>query len=327
MADGRAHRAVAFGDLLLRLNPPGVERFVQASTFEARYTGAEANVAAMLASLGVEARVVSKVPRNEIGDACLAYLRGRGIDTSHVARGGDRLAVFYLENGVAQRPSKVIYDRARSSFTEVRLEDVDWSAALEGADWLHFSGTAPAAGTGVVATLRAGLEAAHANGIRISFDLNYRSRLWSPEEARHVLSELMPHVDVLIGNDEAIATVFGGDAEQLVERFELSYVATTRRLNLSASANDWSGTLFDGSKDHASPVYEIRPVVDRVGAGDAFSAGIVFGFLEGWEPQRCVDFAAAASCLKHSIVGDFNLAGREEIEALAAGDTSGRIQR
>jgi 2-dehydro-3-deoxygluconokinase len=327
MAEGHAHSVVAFGDLLLRLNPPGVERFAQASTFEVRYTGAEANVAAMLASLGVEARAVSRVPQNEIGDACLDYLRGHGIDTRHVARGGDRLAVFYIETGVAQRPSKVIYDRARSSFTELRSEHLDWSAALEGADWLHFSGTAPAAGTGVVATLRAGLKTARANGIRISCDLNYRSRLWSPGEAGRVLSELMPHVDVLIGNEDALSTVFGGDPEELLERFELSYVATTRRLNLSASANDWSGTLFDGSESQASPVYEIRPIVDRVGAGDSFSAGIIFGLLEGWEPRRCVDFAAAASCLKHSIIGDFNLVSREEIEALAAGDASGRIQR
>jgi 2-dehydro-3-deoxygluconokinase len=346
MTGGRVHQVVAFGDLLLRLNPPGVERLVQASAFEVRYTGAEANLAAMLASLGVHARAVSKVPENEIGDACVNSLRRYGIDTRGIARGGDRLGLFYLETGASQRPSKVIYDRSGSSFTELRPGDVDWAAALDAADWLHFSGTAPAAGEQVVAVLREGLEVARANGARVSCDLNYRARLWSPADAGRVMSELMPYVDVLIGNEEDALTVFEieapdvdvtkgrldvasyrGVAEQLVERFGLSFVATTLRRSISASANDWSGILFDGGEHYLSPVYEIQPIVDRVGGGDAFAAGIVYGLLEGWDPQRCVDFAAAASCLKHSIVGDFNLVTRAEIEALAAGDSSGRIQR
>jgi 2-dehydro-3-deoxygluconokinase len=240
----------------------------------------------------------------------------------------------------------VIYDRAGTSFAEMRPEDVDWPTVLEGADWFHFSGTAPAAGMDVVATLRSGLEAARAKGVRVSCDLNYRARLWSPDEAGRVMSELMPYVEVLIGNEEDAVTVFDIEApeidatrgrvdassyhvvaELLVERFGFSYVATTLRRSFSASANDWSGILFDGSEHHVSRTYEIRPVVDRVGGGDSFSAGIVFGLLEGWGSQRCVDFAAAASCLKHSIVGDFNVVRREEIEALAGGDASGRIHR
>ncbi len=342
----RSGRFVAFGELLLRLNPPGVERLLQASAFEVRYTGAEANAAAMLAMLGVETAAVSKVPANEIGQACLNYLRRFGIDTRPVVRGGSRLGLFYLETGVAQRPSKVIYDRDHSAFRTLVPEDVDWAKILDGAAWLHFSGTAPAGGPGVVATLRAGLQLARERGVTVSCDLNYRAKLWTPEQARAVMTELMEYVDVLIGNEEDAVTVFGLErsgidvvegrleigsyeriSRQLVERFGFRAIATTLRRSVSASINGWRGLLFDGREFYLSREYEIHPIVDRVGGGDAFSGALVFGFLQGWSPDRCVEFAAAASCLKHTIVGDFNLVSRDEIEALLAGDTSGRVRR
>lgn len=346
MTAGRPHRVAVFGDLLLRLNPLGFERLVQASIFEVRYTGAEANVAVMLAALGVETFAVSKVPDNEIGQACVNYLRRFGVDARYVVRGGKRLGIFYLEAGAAQRPSKVIYDRANSSFAEIAPSDLDWDVVLAGVDWFHFSGTAPAMGRRVVATLTDALAAAKSLGARVSCDLNYRARLWSAEEARAVMSDLMQYVDVLLGNEEDAVTVFGLDAgssdvvhgrldvasyrnvaAQLTELFGFAYVATTLRKSMSASANSWSGMLFDGQEHHLSREFEIQPVVDRVGGGDAFCGGLIFGLLEGWEPQLCVEFAAAASCLKHSVLGDFNLVSRAEIEALLAGDASGRIRR
>lgn len=343
MTGTRPYRLVAFGDLLMRLNPPGFERLVQASTFEVRYTGAEANVAAMLVSLGVDASVVSRVPEGEVGQACLNYLRRFGIDTRFVARGGPRLGLFFLELGAAQRASQVIYDRSSTSFTQIELSDVDWQAILDGADWLHFSGTSVALGAGPVGVLREGLVAAGVRGVKVSCDLNYRSRLWSLAQARDVMTSLMPHVDVLIGD---VVTAFGVEeategvtpdapeaqayretASDLTQRFGLTHVATTVRESRSASANRWSGLLFHGSDIYRSRIYEIEPVVDRVGGGDAFSAGLILGLLQGWDPQQCVEFAAAASCLKHSIVGDFNLVSREEIDSLVAGDASGRIRR
>jgi 2-dehydro-3-deoxygluconokinase len=337
---------VAFGDLLLRLNPPGHLRFVQADTFEVRFTGAEANSAAMLAGFGVETCAVSRVPDNEIGDACLGYLRRYGIDTTHVARGGDRIGIFFLETGASQRPSKVIYDRNHTSFQTAGPGDFDWDAILDGADWLHFSGTAPALGPSVRAVLEEGLSMAAGAGVTVSCDLNYRARLWSPEEASGVMTGLMQYVDVMIGNEEDAHQVFGIHAEgsdvtrgelvhasyrevsrKLVERFGFRYVATTLRGSVSASINNWAGMLYDGSDHYTSRTYEIHPIVDRVGGGDSFSGGLIYGLLNGWDPQRVVEFAAAASCLKHSVAGDFGLLSPAEVELLAGGDSSGRVQR
>lgn len=337
---------IAFGELMLRLNPPGNERIVQASSFEVRYTGAEANVAVMLVGLGVRASCVSKVPDTEIGQACINYLRRFGIDTQYVVRGGGRLGLFYLEAGASQRPSKVIYDRDQSALRDALPSEFDWDAIFEDADWFHFSGTAPALGDAVRAVLRDGLLAARSKGIRVSCDLNYRARLWSPSEARTVMTSLMPYVDVLIGNEEDAEKVFGIRAEgsdvvrgelnltsheqvaaELARRFDLRYVATTLRRSVSASVNHWAGILFDGSEHYVSRSYEINPVVDRVGSGDSFSAGLIFGLLQNLSSQDCVEFAAAGSCLKHSIPGDFNLVSLQEIEMLLAGDSSGRVQR
>ncbi len=344
MADG--HRVIAFGELLMRLEPRGHERIVQANEFQVRYTGGEANAAALLVSLGVEAACVSRVPAHEVGQACVDYLRRFGIDTTHVSRGGDRLGLLYLETGASQRPSKVIYDRDHTSLRSARPDDFDWAAILDGADWLHFSGTAPASGPAIVEALVEGLALAHERGVRVSCDLNYRRKLWSPDEAREAMMRLMPFVDVLIGNEEDATTVFGisaeeidvvqGEldvdsyrriAEQLMARFALELVATTLRTSISASVNRWSGVVFDGDTQYVSRTYEIDPIVDRVGGGDAFSGGLIFALLQSMDLQACVDFAVAASCLKHSIPGDFALLTRTEIDTLVAGDASGRVQR
>ena len=342
----RKHRVIAFGELMMRLDPRSHQRIVQASEFEVRYTGGEANAAALLAALGVDSACVSKVPDNEVGQACVDYLRRFGIDTTYISRGGERLGLLYVETGAAQRASKVVYDRDHTSLRGASADDFDWDAILHGADWLHFSGTAPASGATVTSILEAGLSQAKDRGVRISCDLNYRSKLWSPAEAREAMTRLMPYVDVLIGNEEDATIVFGisaegsdvvgGDlkvesyrrvAEQLRQAWDLDAVATTLRTSLSASVNEWAGLLFDGTTHHLSRTYRIDPIVDRVGGGDAFSGGLIFGMLEGMDPQACVEFAVAASCLKHSIPGDLALLSRAEIEALVAGDASGRVQR
>ena len=345
-ASDQPKRVVLFGELLLRLNPPGFERLVQASSFEVRYTGAEANAGVSLVNYGVEASVVSRVPDSDIGEACLAYLRRFGLNVTHVARGGQRLGLLYLEAGAAQRASTVIYDREGSAFATSGPSDYNWPAILEGADWLHFSGTAPALGPGVVEALEAGLVLARRRGIRVSCDLNYRARLWRPDEAQRVMSRLMPSVDVLMGNEEDAERVFGiraegsdvaagrleqrgyvSVAEQLTARFGFAMVATTLRQSVSASHNRWAGLLYVAGKPYASKTYDIVPIVDRVGAGDSFSGALIHALLAGFGPQQCVDFAAAASCLKHSIPGDFNLVTASEVESLVAGDASGRVRR
>ena len=281
-----------------------------------------------------------------MGQACVDYLRRFGIDTTYIARGGERLGLLYVETGASQRASKVVYDRDNTSLRGASADDFEWDAILRDADWLHFSGTAPASGAIVTSILEAGLSLAKERGVRVSCDLNYRSKLWSPAEARDAMSRLMPYVDVLIGNEEDATIVFGvsaegsdvvgGDlkvesyrmvAEQLMQAFALDAVATTLRTSISASINDWAGLLFDGSTHHVSRTYRIDPIVDRVGGGDAFSGGLIYGMLEGMDSQACVEFAVAASCLKHSIPGDFALLTRAEIEALVAGDASGRVQR
>jgi 2-dehydro-3-deoxygluconokinase len=339
-------KVVAFGELMLRLTPKGVGRFVQADEFEARYTGAEANAAVSLVNFGVAAYAVSKVPDNEIGQACINYLGRFGVNTEFVARGGERLGLFYLETGAAQRASKIIYDRSHSAIRDSRPEDYDWNAICAGKHWFHFSGTAPALGESVQRVLEDGLRAAKEHGLTVSCDLNYRAKLWSPAEANRVMSRLMSYVDVLIGNEEDAEKVFGikaagSDAsrgkligasyqqvaEELVRRFAFKKVATTLRESISASVNGWAGMLFDGAAHYLSRRYEIDPVVDRVGGGDSFTGGLIYGMLAGFDPRRCVEFAAAASCLKHSIAGDFNLVSVKEVEALVGGDASGRVQR
>jgi 2-dehydro-3-deoxygluconokinase len=334
-------RVVTFGELLLSLSTRGHHRLVQAEEFSARYTGAEANAAVSLAQFGVETFVVSKVPAHEIGQACLNALRRFGVNTDHVVRGGDRLGLLYVEPGASQRPTKVIYDRAPSSFRQIRPEELDWNRILAGKDWFHFSGTAPALSQPVVEALTAGLTTARQLRLRVSCDCNYRSKLWSKAEAGKTLTPLLEFVNVLIcGKDdpreifglsppEAATADDGGDrrmAELLRRRFKLDDVAMTFREGVSASVNRWAAMLcHDGGVCH-SRQYEIQ-IVDRVGGGDAFAAGLIFSLLSEFPPQRVIDFAAAAACLKHSIPGDFNLASRDEVEQLLAGDPAGRVRR
>jgi len=334
-------RVVTFGELLLSLSARGNHRLVQAEEFTARYTGAEANVAVSLAHFGVEAFVVSKVPAHEIGQACLNALRRYGVNTDYVVRGGDRLGLLYMEAGASQRPTKVIYDRCPSSFRQLRPDDFDWNTILAGKDWFHFSGTAPALGKEVVAVLSAGLATARQLGLTVSCDCNYRSKLWSREEAGRVLTPLLSYVNVLICGKDDPQQVFGISPEQtgladderdqhvaqlVRRRFDLDCVAMTFRQAVSASVNRWAAMLCHRDGACRSRQYEIQ-IVDRVGAGDAFAAGLIFALSSGFAPQRTIDFAAAAGCLKHSIPGDFNLVHRDEVIALMDGEVSGKIQR
>ena len=342
---GTGKKVVGFGELLLRLNTRQFQRFSQAREFEAFYTGAEANTCVSLANYGVEAYVVSKVPDNDIGQACINFLKGHGLNTDHMLRGGDRLGLFYLEAGASQRPSKVIYDRANSAFTTLKRGEIDWKTVLQGKDWLHFSGTAPALGTNMPGVVEESCQAAKQMGLTVSCDLNYRKKLWSPERAQQVMTGLMAWVDVLICNEEDAEMVFGIRAEgvdvrsgrleaekyedvarQLHQRFGSKYVAITLRESLSATINNWSGVLYDGGQLYRSRSYSMY-VIDRVGGGDSFGGGLIYGLLAGMPLQDVVEFAAAASCLKHSIPGDFNLVSVQEVKALMAGDASGRVQR
>lgn len=338
-------RVVGFGELLLRLGTRQFQRFTQARDFEAYYTGAEANTLVSLVNFGLEGYAVSKVPANDIGQACINFLKGHGLNTDHIVRGGDRLGLFYLETGASQRASKVIYDRANSAITTLKPGEIDWQAVLQGKDWLHFSGTAPALGSDMPSVVEEACQVAKQMGVTVSCDLNYRRKLWSPEKAQRVMTGLMAYVDVLLCNEEDAEMVFGIKAEgvdvrsgrveadkyedvarQLHERFGFRHIAITLRESLSATFNNWSGVLYDGAHLYRSRSYSMY-VVDRVGGGDAFGGGLIYGLLTGMPLQDVIEFAAAASCLKHSIPGDFNLASLEEVRALMQGDASGRVQR
>lgn len=344
-ANVASKRVVGFGELLLRLGTPQHQRFAQARSFDVFYTGAEANTLVSLVNYGFEGYAVSKAPANDIGQACINFLKGHGLNTDYVVRGGDRLGLFYLETGASQRASKVIYDRANSAITTLKPGEIDWPAVLQGKDWLHFSGTAPALGPDMPAVVEEAGRAARQLGVTVSCDLNYRKKLWSPEKAGYVMTALMPYVDVLMCNEEDAEIVFGIKAEgvdvqsgrvdadkyeavarRLVERFGCKYVAITLRESLSATFNNWSGVLYDGKELHRSRCYNLY-IVDRVGGGDSFDGGLIYGLLAGMSPQDVVEFAAAASCLKHSVPGDFNLASLDEVKALMQGDMSGRVQR
>jgi 2-dehydro-3-deoxygluconokinase len=339
-------KAVFFGELMMRLSTKGHERIVQAREFDVSYSGAEANGAVMLEALGLESHVVSSVPDNAVGEACLAYLRQFGVHLEHVKRNGFRLGIYYVETGASQRPSTFLYNRKGSSITELRAGDLDWDGIFEGKHWFHFTGITPALSDSVADLVKSACAAARKRGLVVSADLNFRKKLWTVEKARETWKALMKNVDVLFTNEEEAEILFGikargadvgagkieergyeDVARQLLERFSLTYVSITLRESISASVNDWSGMIFDGREFHRSRKYHIDPVVDRVGGGDAFSAGIIYGLLTGQDLQETVEFAAAASCLKHSIQGDFNLVSFDEIMELARGGGSGRIQR
>jgi 2-dehydro-3-deoxygluconokinase len=336
---------VTFGELLLRLTTKHHERFVQAEGFDARYTGAEANAAVSLANWGIEAFAVSKVPDHEIGQACINYLRRFGVNTDSVYRGGKRLGIVLAEIGASQRPSQLIYDRAHSCFQEADPAEFRWEEILPGKDWFHFSGTAPARGKNIVRTLKDAFSVAKKNGLTISCDMNYRSKLWTIEEARRIMPELMEFVDVAIIGVEDVIQIFGIPIPEAVrsnliqdpspfaetladlsKRFRFSHVAMTLREEASASVNQILGLLYDSREMVRSCLYDIV-VVDRIGGGDAFTAGLIYGLLMGEASQRTIEFAAAASCLKHTIPGDFNLVSMDEVKHLMEGKEFGRIQR
>ncbi len=338
-------RILCFGEIMLRLSPAGHERLVQAHSLELRFGGAEANVAVALAGLDHHAVFISSLPRNPLGDAALQVLRGCGVDTSAVARGGSRIGVYYLEHGASMRPSRVVYDRAGSSFAASDAAAYDWPALLDGAAHVHVTGITPALSSACAEATRAAMTEARSRGVRVSFDLNYRKNLWTREEAGALLTDLVRSTDLLIANETDPADVLGmpparGDAESgvidaqayadlaqgIAERFGIPSVAITLRQSRSASSNGWSALLYTDGRLFTTRTYDIE-VVDRVGAGDAFAAGLIHGSVSAWDPQHTLDFAVAASALKHSIPGDFLVASAAEIDAVASGDLSGRVRR
>jgi 2-dehydro-3-deoxygluconokinase len=342
----RPQRVVTFGELLLRLAAPGHARILQAESFGARYTGAEANVAVALACLGVECSVVSRVPSGDLGQACVNYIRRFGVDTADVRRGGSRLGLLYLETGAPPRASRVIYDRAGSGFATSTPSDYDWPAILEDAAWLHFSGTAPSGGDGVAAALAEGLAVARSRRVRVSCDLNFRSQLWSAEQARETLAPLMPYVDVLTGSGEDAAHVFripmaaghvGATgvsldghrhiAAQLAERFGINEVAAMLRTGDGSASSRLMGVLTSRGATVTSSPHAPPTVVDRIGAGDAFSAGIIFGLLSRRDPAEAVELATRLYCIEQTIEGDFALVSSAELEALDAVTSATRVQR
>lgn len=340
-----SNKVVTFGELMLRLAPEGYYRFVQAENFGATFGGGEANVAVSLANYGFDAAFVTKLPKHEIGQAAVNSLRKYGVDVTRIVRGGERVGIYFLEKGASQRPSKVIYDRAGSSIFTASKEDFNWKEIFEGVEWFHFTGITPALNDGVAEICLEACKTAKEAGITISCDLNYRNKLWSKEKAGKVMGELCKYVDVCIANEEDAADVFGihaantdvyaGEvnhegykdvAKQLADRFGFENIAITLRESISANDNNWSAMLYDGNDYYFSKKYKMH-IVDRVGGGDSFGGGLIAAALSGYEPQAAIEFAVAASCLKHSIEGDYNMVSMEEVLKLAGGDGSGRVQR
>lgn len=338
-------KVVTFGELMLRLAPNGYYRFFQDDQLQATFGGGEANVAVSLANYGVDASFVTKLPTHAIGQAAVNSLRKYGVDTSKIVRGGDRVGIYFLEKGASQRGSVCIYDRAHSAIQEAAPSDFDWDAIFEGVDWFHFTGITPALGQNLVEICRQACKAAKAHGVKISCDLNYRGKLWTREEARAAMTDLCQYVDVCISNEEDAKDVFGIEAEntdiyggklnkegyksvakQLADKFGFEKVAITLRTSISASDNDWAAMLYDGENYCFSKEYHLH-IVDRVGGGDSFGGGLIYALLSGKDTQAAVEFAVAASALKHSIEGDYNLVTVSEVEKLAGGDGSGRVRR
>lgn len=338
-------KVVTMGEIMLRLSTPGNQKYIQATQFDINYGGGEANVAVSLANYGHDAEFVTKVPENPIGACAVAALRKYGVETKHIAKGGDRLGIYFLETGASMRPSNVTYDRANSSIATASISDFDFDEIFEGADWFHFTGITPAVSDAAAELTEAACKAAKAHGVTVSCDLNFRKKLWTSEKAQKVMSNLMQYVDVCIGNEEDAelclgfkpdADVEGGktDAEgykgifkAMAKEFGFKYVISTLRESFSASHNGWKAMIYNGEEFYESKRYDINPIVDRVGGGDSFSGGIIHGLLTKPNQGAALEFAVAASALKHTINGDFNLVSVEEVEALAGGDASGRVQR
>jgi 2-dehydro-3-deoxygluconokinase len=340
-------RYVTFGEIMLRLKPPGNERFLQSPAFEATFGGGEANVAVALANFGLDAAFVTALPKNEIGEAAIRELRGFGVDTSFIRRAGDRMGIYFLETGANQRPSKVIYDRAASAIASAKPGDFDWDAIYEGATWLHITGITPALSQSAADVSFEAVKAAKRRGLTVSCDFNYRGKLWKYGKiAPEVMQELVKFVDVGIANEEdcqkSLGVTVGVDvesgeldtgkyealSERMLEAFtNLSVMAITLRESKGADHNGWSACLRDADGFRLSRHYEISDIVDRVGGGDSFASGLIYGLEHHDDRQQALEFAVAASCLKHSIQGDFNRVSVAEVMALMGGDSSGRVQR
>ena len=309
-------KIVTLGEIMLRLSPEGNDRFIQSDSFRIIPGGGEANVAVSLANYGHEAFFVSKLPKHEIGQIAINALRRYGVDTSFVARGGDRVGLYYAETGASMRPSKVIYDRAHSSIAEADPSDFDFDAIMEGAQWFHWSGITPAISDKAAELTRLACEAAKRHGVTVSVDLNFRKKLWTSEKAISVMRPLMKYVDVCIGNEEDAQLCLG-----------FKYVVSTLRESFSATHNGWKALIYDGKEFYQSKHYDIMPIIDRVGGGDSFSGGLIHGLLTKETQGEALEFAVAASALKHTIPGDFNLVSADEVESLAGGNANGRVQR
>lgn len=330
---------------MLRLSTPDFKRFVQADSFDVTYGGGEANVAAALCNYGLQGTFVSKIPDNPIGQSAINHLRRYGVDTQFVARGGNRLGIYFLETGASMRASQVVYDRAHAAIAEADISDFDFDKIFEGADWFHTTGITPALSDKAAALTEAALKAARAKGVTTSIDLNYRKKLWSPEKSREVMTNLCQYVDVCIGNEEDAKIMLGFKGQgtdvtkgelnldgykdafrQMKEKFDFKYIASTLRESHSASDNGWSALVYDGNEYYHTKQYEIR-LIDRVGGGDSFASGFIFGLVTGMEMKDAAEFGVAASALKQTIPGDLNHATLSEVKLLMGGDASGRVQR
>jgi 2-dehydro-3-deoxygluconokinase len=343
------NKVVTFGEIMLRLATPGYLRFAQTTEFEATFGGGEANVAVSLANYGIPASFVSSLPKNDIGDYAISTLRAFNVDTSLINRSGDRVGIYYLESGAVSRGSKVIYDRANSSFAKLKKGSIDWDKAFQDATWFHWTGITPAVSEGAAEVCLEACEAAAKKGIIISTDLNFRNKLWKwGKTAGEVMEKLVGHCEIILGNEEDADMVFGikpegvdvksGHVEgaayesvgkQLMTKFpKAKKVIITLRGSISASHNSWSGVLWDGKKLIEAPTYQITHIVDRVGGGDAFMGGLIYGLITyPKDDEKALGFAVAASCLKHTIKGDFNAVTVDEVEKLMSGDASGRVSR
>lgn len=338
-------KVVTFGEIMLRLAPNGYYRFFQNDLMQATFGGGEANVAVSIANFGMDSVYVTKLPEHAIGQAAVDSLRYFGVDTSKIVRGGERVGIYYLEKGASQRGSVCIYDRKYSAISQAEISDFDWDDIFSGADWFHFTGITPALSDNLAEICEVACKKAKQKGIKISCDLNYRGKLWTRQKAREVMSGLCQYVDLCIANEEDAKDVFGIEAEntdiyggkldhkgyvsvakQLKDKFGFEKVAITLRSSISASDNEWAGMLYDGVDCYFSKTYKLH-IVDRVGGGDSFGAGLIYSLLCGKDSQSAIEFAVAASALKHSVEGDFNRVSVAEVEKLASGDASGRVQR
>ncbi len=341
-------KVITMGEIMLRLSTPSHERFIQADNFDVNYGGGEANVAVSLAGFGHDAQFVTAVPDNEIGECALSTLRKYQVGTKYVAKEGERLGIYFLESGSSVRPSKVIYDRAHSSISTVKPEAFDFDQIFEGVDWFHFTGITPAISDSAAELTEAALKKAKEHGVKVSVDLNFRKKLWTSEKAQQVMTRLMKYVDVCIGNEEDANLVLGFKPEgsdvtsgnlklsgyqsifeQMTQKFGFEYCVSSLRVSRSASDNGWSACIYSEKTGefYHSREYSITPIVDRVGGGDSFAAGVICGLLDGKDFKEALEFGVAASALKHTIPGDVNLVTRKEVETLAGGDASGRVQR